>query len=45
MGLAYGGVVATVQEAEQHRTYLDKLHIICMQQMRKLAVGKQNKTL
>lgn len=43
MELAYGGVVASVQEAEQHHTCLDKLHTVYRQQMQKLAMEKQNK--
>lgn len=42
MELAYGGVVASVQEAEQHHTCPDKLHIVYRQQMQKLAMEKQN---
>lgn len=42
MELAYGGVAIIVQEAEQHRTCLDKLHSVCRQQMQKSAVRKQN---
>lgn len=45
MELAYGGVIASVQEAEQHHTCLDKLHIVYRQQMQKLAMEKQNKKI
>lgn len=37
MELAYGGVATIVQEAEQHRTCLDKLHSVYRQQMQKWA--------